>query len=908
MQILKLPWLGHKTENKNIECYSVTINHNGTRLASGGLDGNIKIWDIKTIQSFYKLSTDLKISPIELPDKSIQRPLCSMSRHNGVVTSLKFSPDNRWLASGSDDKIVLIWEIDNSQRPKSSFGIEEEDLEHWTVRKRLVAHDNDIQDICWSPDGNLLITVGLDRSIIIWNGLTFERIKRYDIHQSMVKGVVFDPANKFFATASDDRTVRIFRYYKKLNEYNNYEFQMEHIVTEPFKKSPLTSYFKRMSWSPDGQHIAVPNATNGPVSSVVIINRGNWDTNVSLIGHEAPVEVCSFSPKLFQETATTNEDDKFHTILATGGQDRTLAIWSTSNSRPIVICADIVEKTITDICWNFNGEELFFSCLDGSITCIKFESNELGKVVSEQIIDQQLNRYGADREQTILPESIDQLKLEEQSKDARAIQLRRMMPIEKKPEPVPTPSPITPNLMTKIVIDTEKLRKQTVTITKSGKKRVSPLLVSSSQTTTEQPVEKKRKINQISNIKLSQQSYHLPKSGISTTIYGLKKKETSIPAVKPIEDDNDNEDMNQEETTTLNSQTVSEQALKRQKNRNRRKVMESKYPTSFKFISNLPEVVFTNNGLLNVEINKIYKNYNKNKEKDIIAEISTSSSLEFDEDVIFSVIYKSINHKQKENQILNIPLSDITTTIEVRNGKPWNDDDNTDRDFDDPTKVIISNVKNQERSLVMFFPFRIQHILPIIISNEFKYILFCSFNGSIVIISASTGRYICPTIEIGENIITLLNKNEYILILTSSGLIYGWNLKSMKNIYKKVSIATILNNFEIKENKVIMPIVKFIDINESNGSPLVMIEHDYNVYEYDLELECWIKLIDSWYYQVDRDFSIDNESVDKMIYRSKLIYDNDRKLQKIYSYKFKDDNELLPIMKLRNNEMIENIH
>lgn len=923
-------------ENKYIECYTVSVNHDGTKLASGGLDGKVKIWDIQSILRFQEPGGTLLLRMESEP--GIHRALASMSRHNGVVTCVKFSPDGRFLASGSDDKIVLIWEKDeeHTNRPKQ-FGETEADLEHWVVRKRLVAHDNDVQDICWSPDGSLLITVGLDRSIIIWNGTTFERVKRYDIHQSMVKGIVFDPANKFFATASDDRSVRIFRYYRKLNDVSagNYEFQMEQIVMEPFKKSPLTSYFRRMSWSPDGQHIAVPNATNGPVTSVVIINRGNWATDVSLIGHEAPCEVCSFSPRMFR----LGSKDTLTTILASGGQDRTLAIWSTALTKPLMVAEDIVGHAITDICWTPDGMSLFLSSLDGSITCVMFEKDELGEAVSAGAIASQLVRYGGDRDSAILVESTDQLalealvpSLEPKQKGVPAAEPLTVSVAEGDTRVQSTPSPfLTPMLTTP-----KKAQKitQNVVITKGGRKRVAPTLLSTYSGPKKQvaPTAKVAKTFDISS-KLSQTSYLLPRLGLQSYVHGLRLRSTATQQSNDSDADNDNEDMGLDESSAMHLLAQSGPSMRKKIRKYRKWLMVQKYPTPFKMVSFLPETLFCNQALMSTELTGLIKSKDVMK---LSGELINTSALDgIDENLYFQVVVNTVEHMKKKGGDEQL----VRSIIEVRNGPAWPEDEDTVStdyvqrlDFQDPTQVIVTNSEDDEKKeYILYFPYRIQQVIPIIFDEELVYYVLVSSDGLIQIIRAESGTYLAPGTELGSNVVAWKQSKQYLLFLTSAGLVYCWRLpylskgeQRITGVVKGVSLALVLHsetNFkksatDPKNSKsvilrsVVVDSIRAIEVDGETGVPLVVLKGSNSVYAYSTDMMAWVKSIDTWYYHSVDEADIeglDISDVKKQVLRRSFREQATKLEQGACSrYVFNEENsELAATMKARFKELVE---
>ena len=74
-------------------------------------DGHVRVWSTEAIYN----AAD--------PSYAKPRQLASMSHHSGTIHTVRFSSNGKYLASGADDKIVCIYQLDpNAPSHTATFG------------------------------------------------------------------------------------------------------------------------------------------------------------------------------------------------------------------------------------------------------------------------------------------------------------------------------------------------------------------------------------------------------------------------------------------------------------------------------------------------------------------------------------------------------------------------------------------------------------------------------------------------------------------------------------------------------------------------------------------------------------------------------------------------------------------
>ena len=88
---------------------------------------------------------------------------------------MRWSRRGRFLATGASDGLVLIWQqrAAGSGMGSTPFGARRgPNRENWARVLVFRGHTMDVQDLAWSPDDSAIATASLDRTVRIWSAST----------------------------------------------------------------------------------------------------------------------------------------------------------------------------------------------------------------------------------------------------------------------------------------------------------------------------------------------------------------------------------------------------------------------------------------------------------------------------------------------------------------------------------------------------------------------------------------------------------------------------------------------------------------------------------------------------------------------------------------------------------------
>ncbi|XP_045171254.2 notchless protein homolog 1-like isoform X2 [Mercenaria mercenaria] len=130
--------------------------------------------------------------------RAVTRCTSSIPGHAEAVIAAQFSPDGRYLASGSGDTTVRFWDV-NTETPQFTC----KGHKHWILA------------IAWSPDGKKLASGCKNSQVCIWDPVTGKQIgKTLSLHKQWITWLAWKPLHldtecRFLASSSKDATVRI---------------------------------------------------------------------------------------------------------------------------------------------------------------------------------------------------------------------------------------------------------------------------------------------------------------------------------------------------------------------------------------------------------------------------------------------------------------------------------------------------------------------------------------------------------------------------------------------------------------------------------------------------------------------------------------------------------------------------
>ncbi|TRU48000.1 MAG: protein kinase [Microcystis aeruginosa Ma_QC_Ch_20071001_S25] len=209
----------------------------------------------------------------------------TLTGHSDSVLSAAYSSDSRYLASGSGDNTIKIWEVAKGKELRT-----------------LTGHSSGVYSVVYSPDGRYLASGSGDNTIKIWEVAKEKELRTLTGHSSRSLSVVYSPDSRYLASGSIDNTIKIWE------------------VAKGKELRTLTGHFSgvySVVYSPDGRYLASASADN----TIKIWEVATGKELRTLTGHSDSVWSVAYSP-----------DGRY---LASGNYDNTIKIWEVATGKEL---------------------------------------------------------------------------------------------------------------------------------------------------------------------------------------------------------------------------------------------------------------------------------------------------------------------------------------------------------------------------------------------------------------------------------------------------------------------------------------------------------------------------------------------------------------------------------------------